>query len=1143
MAGKSLEDFLQELYHLEKTATSKDLKKAIRKLEEMHQEAAYREREEKRRVERIKELERRKEEKRKEDEHIKNVTSMDLPMDWDNIFDSSPKTAGVHAESISDGLILSLSNLGRVDIEYIAAITGEKYKTVIETLKGSIYQNPKTWNECFYKGWETAEEYLSGNLHDKFVAAVESNKKYKGYFEENVEAIRRVFPEPIDSKDIYITLGSPWVPTWVIDSFIDYIMRLGRTYQLTLHNEQLGVWEIVDKGSFVTGFYGIYNISTLHLLEKTLNMKPAIVYKTINCTTNSSGKKRVVDEQATIEAQEKQQKLIKDFKEWVWKDNNRKNRLEEIYNQRYGSSIKRNFDGTFLTFPNMSPNINLYQYQKNAVARMIFTTNTLLAHDVGSGKTYAMIAAGMEMLRMGISQKNMYVVPNNIVGQWRDIFAGMYPNATLLVVEPKSFKPNVRKQIMEDIRDNDYDGIIIAYSCFEHIKLSVNYRINRLKAKQTKLEANMKKNPTYPRKVQREIKKLKKEIGKLTVAQQAPYNGVYFEDMGVTRLFVDEAHNFKNVPFETKIENVMGLNSTGSKKCEEMYHKVQCVQKDGGVILATGTPITNSITDAYIMQKYLQSGELGLLDLQHFDGWVGMFAEQSTEFEIDVDTGSYRLATRFSKFHNLPELTTLLASIADFHHIDSVADIPEHDGYQDALISKTKYLEDYLKKISERAENVRAGAVPRTEDNMLKITTDGRKAALDIRLVDPNVWVGYQSKVARCVENVAEIYFKTLVSRSTQVIFCDYSTPKKEFNMYDDIKQRLVLLGVNADEIAFAHSATTEKKRKKLFDDVRKGNIRIILGSTFKIGMGVNIQDKLLALHHIDVPWRPADMVQREGRILRQGNTNKKVTIFRYITEGSFDAYSWQLLETKQRFISELLSGTIVERSGSDIEDTVLDYAEVKALAVGNPLVKDRVEAYNELTRYRILQKKYVESRIAWEKEKMELPSKIKHHEDNIKKCIKDIDFIKDYKKKYPEPKTNAEKKKLAEERKLIRVTIHEAIKEHVLETKEKYFMKYRGFDIILPANMKFEKPFIWLEKSGRYYVELGNTEVGNLIRIDNYLDNLNTHLEELKESVVRLEMKLTEVEIKLSKDENFHEQIDYYRELVDQLDEKLGVK
>ena len=435
-------------------------------------------------------------------------------------------------------------------------------------------------------------------------------------------------------------------------------------------------------------------------------------------------------------------------------------------------------------------------------------------------------------------------------------------------------------------------------------------------------------------------------------------------------------HNFKNVPLDTKIDRVLGISTAGSKKCQDMLDKVRMIQKcndGGGVVMATGTPITNSITDAFVMQQYLQSGELALLDLQSFDSWVGMFAERVTEFEIDVDTGGYRLATRFARFHNLPELTTLLSAVADFHQVCATDDVPETDGYSDALIGKTDDFSEYLKTITQRAEDVRGGLVERTEDNMLKITTDGRKAALDLRLVLPDAAFTPQSKAAECAKNVWDIYRMTEAKSSTQLIFCDSSTPKKVFNIYDEVYRLLLDKGVPPEQMAYIHSADTEKKRQQLFSRVQKGQVRILFGSTFKLGLGVNVQDKLIAVHHLDIPWRPADMTQREGRILRQGNENKKVSIYRYITEGSFDAYSWQLLETKQRFIAELLSGSMDQRSGSDIEGTVLDYAEVKALAVGNPLVKVRVEAANELTRLMTLQRKTMETRVAMEKELMEL--------------------------------------------------------------------------------------------------------------------------------------------------------------------------
>ena len=1166
--NKNREDFsqlslLDMLTGVDGNFSSAEIEAAIDKLRKAKLAAERREELEQYRKEK-REAERKvAEEKAKKEAHVREVTSMDLPLDWENAFNQDVRTQGVHADSISDGLIYSLSNLGRVDIEYISSITGEDYKTIIGALKGSIYQNPETWGECFYKGWETSEEYLSGNMMRKWKAAKEADKEYNGYFADNIKAIEKVLPPTVATKDIYVTLGSPWVPADIIDDFIIHLFGYPERYPVydggkivvleaykTLHDEITGTWEIPFKNRYkhdvkVTRTYGTDRINALHILERTLNMKSVAVTDEVVCNTNSSGKKRVINQSETILAIEKQNKMIKAFQKWIWEDERRKERLEMIFENNFSCVRRRIFDGSFLRFPDMSPAIKLYPYQKDAVARILFTPNTLLAHDVGAGKTYVMIAAAMEMRRMGLSEKNMFVVPNNIVGQWKNIFYAMYPSANILCVEPKSFTPSKRESLLERIRDEDFDGIIIAYSCFEQIPLSKEYYRNQLVDEQ-KLIAEIagKKNKATSR-LKKKQEAVSKALSELAVAMDDLYNGVYFDDLGITRLFVDEAHNFKNVPIETKADKVLGVSASGSKKCQDMMDKVRMVQKknDGaGVVFATGTPITNSITDAFIMQMYLQSGELAMLDLQSFDSWIGMFAERSTEFEIDVDTSSYRLATRFSKFHNLPELTSLLSSIADFHKVDTSAGIPQIDGYTDALISKTNEFADYLKDISQRAEDVRKGYVSRKDDNMLKITTDGRKAALDLRLVDPSAMFTYQSKVARCVENVADIYFKTTAQKSAQIIFCDTSTPKTGFNIYDEVKIMLQNKGVPSDKIAFIHDADTEIQRNTMFAQVRKGDIRVLLGSTFKLGLGVNIQDKLIALHHIDVPWRPADMTQREGRILRQGNTNSKVQIFRYITEGSFDAYSWQLLETKQRFITGLLSGSLTERSGTDIEDTVLDYAEVKALAVGNPLVKERVETANELSRYLTLQRKLVESRIRMEKELLEMPGKKSNQENNIAQCEADIAFYNGWKQENPAPVDNKVKKEAAEKRKQIRDFVHSSLIGYILEPKEKTLMTYRGFEIILPANMTREKPYIWLKRNGRYYVELGDTHTGNLIRIDNFLDDLQTHLDKLKKSFAKLQEIEYQLKDELKKNESFSDEIEECRKKLEILDKKLGV-
>lgn len=1229
-------------------------------------------------------------------QELQELTSMDLSMDWGDLLDTGDGARDVQAKSISDGLILSLTTLGRVDIEYIASITGAECGTVTDNLKGSIYQNPDTWEEDSCKGWETSDEYLSGNLKRKWAAAKAADEKYNGLFSGNLKAIEKVLPPAVAAKDIYITLGSPWVPSDVIDDFILFLVgktswpydcfcagtRIHDSEYDTRHDEFTGTWEISGKtkatfkGSIRTTLhYGTPWMDALQILEKTLNMKAVTVTREVPCPENKSGFKRVINKEETVLALEKQQKMIAAFQKWVWKDAERKKRLETIFEEKFGCIRRRVFDGSFLNFPTLSPSVRLYPYQKDAVARILFSANTLLAHDVGSGKTYEMIAAGQELRRMGLSKKNLYVVPNNIVGQWENLFLTLYPGAKLLCVDPKRFTPQKRGQVLERMRDEEFDGIIIAYSCFEKIPLSREYQIETLQARKkaaAEVSRNLGKSTAALRKKQQA---LEDKLSELRYEPDDTEGRVCFDQLGVTRLFVDEAHNFKNVPIDTKVNTVLGIRSAGSKKCQDMMDKVHLVQKQnggGGVVFATGTPITNSITDAYIMQKYLQNGELTLLELQSFDSWVGMFAERTTEFEIDVDTSSYRLATRFAKFHNLPELTALFSSIADFHQVDEQSGIPQMDGYQDAVVSKTRDFAAYLSEISRRADLVRQGRVSRKDDNMLKITTDGRKAALDLRLVDRTAMFTWNSKVARCAENVAGIYQGTHWDQSTQLVFCDTSTPKAGFNLYDELKDRLVRLGVPGDEIAFIHDAATEAGRNALFAQVRAGKIRVLIGSTFKLGLGVNIQDRLIALHHLDVPWRPADMTQREGRILRQGNRNKKVFIYRYITQGSFDAYSWQLLETKQRFITGLLSGSITERSGSDIEDTVLNYAEVKALAVGNPLIKERVEAANELAKYRTLQKKVVSARLGMEEELSQLPGKIEYQRDVIGRCERDLafciaqkqqddaqkaareallkkaredvaalkvqlkkaeeaaqlDLLNDtgadaaapeeargktgtdaaapeearaeageavQKEALEEPGEAAQEKVRAEageevpeepgetapekalevageaapdtapeealkkaekvmqeilqekdeeatRRRQLREQIQNGIQEHVLAAEELPLLCYRGFEIILPANMRKERPYLWLAREGRYYVELRNSETWNMVRIDHTLDDLLGHLEKLERELARMETRVTELKGALAKEESYAEQIEMYRKKVESLDKELGV-
>lgn len=1078
------------------------------------------------------------------------------------------------AGSISDALIFSLADLGRVDIEYMADISGETPDSVISALRGSIFQDPLKWDGDPYEGWETAEEYLSGNLMRKLKEAREAGRQHGDRFAGNIRAIEKVLTPAASADDIYITLGSPWVPADVIDDFMLHLFgdplrhwhsiykeRIMESWR-TRHDELTGTWEIPEKSRYdhsvaVRRTYGTEKMEALHILEKTLNMKTVKVTTEIKAEGNSSGKKRVVDKEETAAALEKQRRLIGEFRRWVWADPARKERLEKIFEDRYGCVRQRHFDGSFLEFPGLSPEVDLYPYQKDAVARIIFSPNTLLAHDVGAGKTYVMIAAGQELRRMGLSKKNMYVVPNNIVQQWRSIFLRMYPEARLLCVEPGSFVPKKRQEILRQIRDRKFDGIIIAYSCFEQIPLSKKYRIKELRREKKEITALVRQKSKATARLKKKKEAIEKELAELLAAgDPAADEAIYFEQLGITRLFVDEAHNFKNIPIDTKIDSVLGISTRGSKKCREMMDKVHMIQqKNGGkgVVLATGTPITNSVTDAFVMQQYLQSGELRLLDLGNFDSWIGMFAEKVTEFEVDVDTNGYRLATRFARFHNLPELTALLSSVADFHRVDDRAGLPAFSGYDDVLLPKTPEFSEYLNKISVRADDVRKGRVSRRDDNMLKITTDGRKAALDLRLVEAKARFVFESKVARCAENIAKIYYKTAPYRSTQIVFCDISTPKAGFNLYDELKTLLVGCGLKPGEIAFVHDAATASARSALFARVREGEIRVLIGSTFKLGLGVNIQDRLIALHHLDVPWRPADMTQREGRILRQGNTSERAYIFRYITEGSFDAYSWQLLETKQKFISALLSGSLTERSGSDIDDTVLDYAEVKALAIGNPLVKKRVEAANELSRLMTLQRKAIDSKIGLEKELLSVSGRIEDIADRIEKCKKDraaceerntgMPPLRGSRAQYGESREGALSDGLSDdghERRAIREQISRAVRENILEREEKKLMTYRGFDLILPAHMMGDNPYIIIAGEGRYRVEMGDTEVGNLRRVDNFISNLGGHLEKLEISLEKLKERKKDIEAELEKKESYSEQISSCKETIEKMDKKL---
>lgn len=750
-------------------------------------------------------------------------------------------------------------------------------------------------------------------------------------------------------------------------------------------------------------------------------------------------------------------------------------------------------------------------YTTSEIPLIIESKNTLLAFDVGAGKTFIMIAAAMKMRREGISRKNMFVVPNHIVGQWEKIFSELYPNAKILAIEPKSYKPDMRNKVLKQIQEGDYDGIIIAYSCFEMIPLSVNSVLDNMNRQLGRLEeavASLRNRNGYTMWGETPISQEKQHIRKLTEEFLSSMyttgsSQITFDMLEINTLFVDEAHNYKNIPIKTKLRNLNGINTKGSSKCLDLLHKIRWVQQnnDGrGVVFATGTPLCNSIADAYAMQMYLQYEELQKSHLDVFDNWVKTFALPEQLCEIDVDTSKYRFVRRFVKFFNLPELSRMFSQVAIFHAVNNQESLPEFEGYTDVVIKKYDELTDYMSELCKRTEEIRTGKVDRKHDNMLKVSTDGRKAALDLKLVGKEQPYNQSSKVYNCVKNVIELYGK--YPTTTQLIFCDYSTPKgADFSVYKELKEKLVGEGIPAKEIAFIHNYQTESRKVELFRKFNAGEMRILIGSTFKLGIGANVQVKLKAIHHLDVPWRPADMVQREGRIIRRGNENEDVFIYRYITEGSFDSYSWQILETKQRFISQFLSGSSYQRTASDLENNVLTYAEVKALALSEPLMKQLAERENEMKNLRIIIAQEEETQKDMEKELRQLSERLPLVRQRYWASTELAEILS--KKKTKEFQEEYQK-------------IKDVLTNDVLSGYKKMDteLMVMGFAVVIPDFKEDEKMCIYLEQNQiQYRVEMGDSSKGNARRIVNVLKNFGAIVEEDLKEMMRISERRKELQ------------------------------
>ena len=1091
---------------------------------------------------------------------------VDLNMDeswllYDSFEDSDNDSDENIADTPADALVKCVNRFGRVNLRWIVDSTELDIDDVVKELKGLIYQNPATWREDMYEGWELADEYLSGDLRKKLIKARAANHNYPGVFEDNIEALKHEIPIPLEDEELFVTVGTP-LPPDIIDDFINeaYMLPPYLRFHNTRYDEVTGSWEIPGKWRFTENVtntikYGTQRISGIEILERRLNMRTVKVTDEVVSKTTKSGYTRKVNEEETAAAQEKLEIQIQDFKTWIWADKKRADRVRKHITEKFSYRVTRSFDGSLFRFPGLSESVNVFSYVKDYAATIVMRKGCmLLALETGAGKTYIMILAVMELVRLGIARKCMIVVPNDLVEQWRETFLMLYKDANVLCVGPDEFKGEKKYKVLEDIRDNDsYDGIIIAYSCFDSIPLSRKHYVEELTAEKERLLAVKRRKTVVTSALNRKIEHISKKLGEAAVSPDASKEIICFDELGIDRLFVDEAHNYKNVSIETSLQ-VLGVKQKGSKKCDDMMQKVHHIQKKnngGGVVFASATPITNSVADLYVMQRYLQGGELDMLELSTFDSWVGSFAEQDTNFEIAPDTNTFRFATRLSKYHNIPELTTLFSSVALFRMKEEISDLPERK-YKEILIPKPQALNDFFEEISVRADKVYKHLVTRKEDNMLKITVDGRKAALDPRLVINDLKNVGITKISVCAENAAITYFRTSNQRSTQLIFCDMSTPSyttrktistesefEAFNVYEALKKELVFFGVKSEEIAFIHDANTPAKREKLFKKVREGVIRVLIGSTFKLGTGVNVQDKIIAIHHLDVPWKPSEMVQREGRAIRTGNENSKVEIYRYITEGSFDAYSWQILDTKQKFITDLLSGTGTARSGNEVDDTVLNYAEIKALAIGNPDLKKRVEIQNEISRLMVLRKKDKENRLRAEKRKAELPALIRNTQLEYLTCRYDARYVRRSQQKEVKKRSDEE----MEQRRKMRELLANAVRNNVMCRDERTLMQYRGFFIVLPAGMVENHPYVMLVHKGKYRVDVSDKEKGVLVRIDNYIDKLDDRGDMFRNKLDLLRREQIDINKELDNVTDYDSLIEAKKSELSVVDERLGIK
>ena len=1021
-------------------------------------------------------------------------------------------------DTASEALALSLAERAKIDLSFMTELTGKPETEIIEELTGVIFQNPLT------EKWETSDEYLSGNVRVKLEVAKQFAENQDRY-QVNVQALEKVQPKELEASEIEIRLGATWVDADYITEFMGELFQtpdyyLGSRIEVK-YAPVNGQWNISGKSldtygnTRVTATYGTARANAYRLLEDALNLRDTKIYDTIQ---DADGEHRVLNEKETMLAQQKQDMIKEAFKEWIFRDIDRREALCKKYNEIFNSIRPREYDGSHIQFVGMTPEITLMPHQKNAVAHVLYGGNTLLAHCVGAGKTFQMIAAGMESKRLGLSQKNLYVVPNHLTEQWGSDFLRLYPGANVLVSTKKDFEPANRKKFCSRIATGDYDAIIIGHSQFERIPLSKERQIAMIEQQIEEImlaieEAQSDDSPRYTiKQMERTRKGLEKRLEKLNDDTRKD-DVVTFEQLGVDRLFVDESHFYKNLFLYTKMRNIAGIAQTDAQKSSDMFMKCRYMDEltgGKGVIFATGTPVSNSMTELYTIMRYLQYDTLQKLQLGHFDSWAATFGETVTAVELSPEGTGYRAKTRFARFFNLPELISLFKESADIQTADMLhLPVPEAE-YINEVLKPSEEQQELVAAFGERAEIVRSGGVDASVDNMLKITNDGRKCALDQRLINDMLPDYEDSKINRCVENTFSIWEETKEQLSTQLIFCDLSTPKNDgsFNVYDDIREKLVTKGIPKEEIVFIHEAGTETKKAELFAKVRSGQVRVLLGSTPKLGAGTNIQDRLIALHHLDCPWKPADLEQQEGRILRQGNQNKKVKIFRYVTENTFDAYMWQILENKQKFISQIMTSKSPVRACEDVDDTALSYAEIKALATGNPYIKEKMDLDIQVSKLKLLKANHTSQKYKLEMDiAKNYPMQIAAQKERLAGLRSDAEAVRPIFENEDfsmiiSNKTFTDKKEAG----TALLAACEGLKAIHTEGK---IGTFHDFSLYAKFDAFNQRYIMTIKRKCSYLLEMGKDILGNLQRISNALGGIEKKMEETEQKLETLQKQL----------------------------------